>query len=209
MSSGRHASRDVVTAASGGCAARGSWRLLIGTGCRALVIRSFTHMWSRQTDPGGGSLDDPRGSRPLRAQVRGGRGLPGRVARRGPRAAALGLVAAGRSRPVRDRGCPRGGVARVLPPPGEIEERALALTGVEASKLGRDRLQGIALATRKAKEYGVDGARWRAEAKARAAEYGLGGPELDRLVSSRPRFAATAEADVVRKAAGRLSGPEG
>jgi conjugative relaxase-like TrwC/TraI family protein len=91
----------------------------------------------------------------------------------------------------------------------EIEERALALTGVEASKLGRDRLQGIALATRKAKEYGVDGARWRAEAKARAAEYGLGRRELDRLVSSRPRFAATSEADVVRKAAGRLSGPEG
>jgi conjugative relaxase-like TrwC/TraI family protein len=91
----------------------------------------------------------------------------------------------------------------------EIEERALALTGVEASKLGRERLQGIALATRKAKEYGVDGARWRAEAKARAAEYGLGRPELDRLVSSRPRFAAISEADVVRKATGRLSGPEG
>jgi conjugative relaxase-like TrwC/TraI family protein len=41
----------------------------------------------------------------------------------------------------------------------EIEERALELTGVAASRLSRERLQGIALATRKAKEYGVDGAR--------------------------------------------------
>ena len=56
----------------------------------------------------------------------------------------------------------------------EIEERARELTGVAASQLSRDRLQGIALATRKAKEYGVDGARWQQEARARAAEHGLG-----------------------------------
>lgn len=55
----------------------------------------------------------------------------------------------------------------------EIEERARELTGVAASQLSRDRLQGIALATRKAKEYGVDGARWQQEARARAAEHGL------------------------------------
>ncbi len=66
----------------------------------------------------------------------------------------------------------------------EIEERAFELTGVAASKLSRERLQGIALQTRKAKEYGVDGARWRQEACARAAEHGLGQRELKRLLSS-------------------------
>jgi conjugative relaxase-like TrwC/TraI family protein len=91
----------------------------------------------------------------------------------------------------------------------EIEERAFALTGVEASKLGRERLQGIALQTRKAKQYGVDGARWRQEAQARAAEHGLGRRALDRLVGSRARVVGTSEADVVRVAAERLSGPEG
>jgi len=48
----------------------------------------------------------------------------------------------------------------------EIEERARELTGVAASQLSRDRLQGIALATRKAKEYGVDAERWQQEAQA-------------------------------------------
>jgi len=91
----------------------------------------------------------------------------------------------------------------------EIEERALALTGVAASKLSRERLQGIALATRKAKEYGVDGARWRQEARARAAEHGLGQRELKGLAASQPQAARASEADVVRSAAERLSGPEG
>jgi hypothetical protein len=50
----------------------------------------------------------------------------------------------------------------------EIEERARELTGVAAAKLSRDRLQGIALATRKAKAYDVDGARWQQEARAQA-----------------------------------------
>ena len=90
----------------------------------------------------------------------------------------------------------------------EIEERALALTGVEASKLGRERLQGIALQTRRSKEYGVDGARWQEEAKARAAEHGLGARELKRLTSARASAAAS-EADVIRSAAERLSGPSG
>ena len=72
----------------------------------------------------------------------------------------------------------------------EIEERARELTGVAASQLSRDRLQGIALATRKAKEYGVDGARWQQEARARAAEHGLGFRRAGRLTASAPRPAA-------------------
>jgi conjugative relaxase-like TrwC/TraI family protein len=91
----------------------------------------------------------------------------------------------------------------------EIEERAFELTGVAASQLSRERLQGIALATRKAKQYGVDGARWRQEAAARAAEHGLGEREVDRLVTARPRAADHAEADVIRSATTRLSGPAG
>jgi hypothetical protein len=91
----------------------------------------------------------------------------------------------------------------------EIEARALELTGVEASKLSRSRLQGIALQTRKAKEYGVDGARWRQEARARAAEHGLGQPELSRLVRSRPRTVVAREPDLVQSAAERLSGQSG
>jgi conjugative relaxase-like TrwC/TraI family protein len=49
----------------------------------------------------------------------------------------------------------------------EIEARARELTGGAASMLSRERLQGIALSTRKAKEYSVDGARWQQEARAR------------------------------------------
>jgi conjugative relaxase-like TrwC/TraI family protein len=91
----------------------------------------------------------------------------------------------------------------------EIEERALELTGVAASRLSRERLQGIALATRKAKEYGVEGARWQQEARARAAEHGLGRRELAYLVAREPRAAGISEADVARAAAARLSGPDG
>jgi conjugative relaxase-like TrwC/TraI family protein len=91
----------------------------------------------------------------------------------------------------------------------EIEERARELTGVPASSLSRERLQGIALATRKAKVYGVDGARWQEEARARAAEHGLGQRELDRLRAALPRGVDRSEADVVRSAASRLSGPDG
>src|SRR2546421_82275 len=78
----------------------------------------------------------------------------------------------------------------------EIEERARELTGVAPGSLSRERLQGIALATRKAKVYGVDGARWQQEARARAAEHGLGSRELERLSLSSPRAAGVAEADV-------------
>jgi len=91
----------------------------------------------------------------------------------------------------------------------EIEQRAMELTGVAAAKLSRERLQGIALAIRKAKEYGVDGARCRQEAQARAAEHGLGQRELKQLAALPVRAAGRSEAEVVRSAAARLSGPEG
>ena len=91
----------------------------------------------------------------------------------------------------------------------EIEERARELTGVAASSLSRERLQGIALATRKAKEYVVDGARWQHEARARAAEHGLGNRELGQLQSPEAAAAGPTEADVAKQAAERLSGPAG
>jgi conjugative relaxase-like TrwC/TraI family protein len=91
----------------------------------------------------------------------------------------------------------------------EIEQRARELTGVGASGLSRERLQGIALATRRAKEYGVDGARWREEARARAGEHGFGRRELRRLARRRPSRIARSEADVVRTVVARLSGPNG
>jgi hypothetical protein len=91
----------------------------------------------------------------------------------------------------------------------EIEERARELTGVAAAELSRERLQGIALGTRKAKEYGVDGRRWQAEARARAAEQGLGRRELERLCGRSAVVADRPEADIVRSAVRRLSGPAG
>ncbi len=91
----------------------------------------------------------------------------------------------------------------------EIEERALELTGAPASGLSRERLEGIALATRRAKEYAVDGARWQEEARARAAEHGLGEQELVRLRAAIPAVAVRSEADVVRGLVDRLSGPNG
>jgi conjugative relaxase-like TrwC/TraI family protein len=91
----------------------------------------------------------------------------------------------------------------------EIEERARQITGVAASQLSRERLQGIALATRKAKEYGVDGPRWQQEARARAAEHGLDSSELRRLTALQRLDVDRSEAEVALSAADRLSGPEG
>jgi hypothetical protein len=88
----------------------------------------------------------------------------------------------------------------------EIEQRAFELTGAVASRLSRERLQGIALATRKVKEYGVDGARWRQEAIARAAEHGLGESDLKHLLRSPARTPGRSETDV---AVVRRSAPEG
>ncbi|HTX46008.1 MAG TPA: MobF family relaxase, partial [Solirubrobacteraceae bacterium] len=88
----------------------------------------------------------------------------------------------------------------------EIEERASELTGVGAHGLSRERMQGIALATRRAKTYGVDGPDWRESARARAAEHGFGASELARLTTTRP--VAAGEVDLGSVFA-RLSGPEG
>jgi conjugative relaxase-like TrwC/TraI family protein len=87
----------------------------------------------------------------------------------------------------------------------EIEQRAAELVG-PGVPLSRERMQGIALATRKAKTYGVDGATWREEAQARAAEHGIGEAELAAL-----RTRMVADPAVVDLAAvwARLSGSEG
>jgi conjugative relaxase-like TrwC/TraI family protein len=89
----------------------------------------------------------------------------------------------------------------------EIEERALELVGASAGQgLSRERMQGIALATRRAKTYGVDGGSWREEARARAAEHGLGHAELARLLERRPGPVADSDLGGVMV---RLSGAEG
>ncbi len=87
----------------------------------------------------------------------------------------------------------------------EIEQRALELTGV-ADGLSRERMEGIALATRRAKQYGVEGSTWREQARARAAEHGFGQAELAAL-QARP--AADVEPVDLARLAVRLSGPEG
>jgi conjugative relaxase-like TrwC/TraI family protein len=89
----------------------------------------------------------------------------------------------------------------------EIEERAAELVGVgAAAELSRERMQGVALATRKAKRYAIDGATWREEAQARAAEHGLGAATLGQLHARPPEEVATPD---LKKLAERLSGPEG
>ena len=87
----------------------------------------------------------------------------------------------------------------------EIEERATELVGAVAGDLSRERMQGIALATRKAKSYGIDGGTWREEAKARAAEHGLGERQLASLRARSASVTTGQEPGVVE----RLSGPLG
>lgn len=86
----------------------------------------------------------------------------------------------------------------------EIEERALELVG--AAELSRERMQGIALATRRAKLYGMNGSTWREQAQPRAAEHGFGRAELEAL---RTRDAAVRERPDLERAFSRLSGPDG
>jgi conjugative relaxase-like TrwC/TraI family protein len=89
----------------------------------------------------------------------------------------------------------------------EIMERAVELVGVGAAgELSRERMEGIALATRKAKSYGVDGGTWREQAQARAAEHGLGGSEL---ASLRDRAPANPGPPDLLTLAERLLGPGG
>jgi conjugative relaxase-like TrwC/TraI family protein len=90
----------------------------------------------------------------------------------------------------------------------EIEQRAAELVGADAAgSLSRERMQGIALATRRAKSNdSIDGEQWRADARARSAEHGFGPRDLARLRARRP-------ADSVRPSfqavTARLSGPDG
>jgi conjugative relaxase-like TrwC/TraI family protein len=89
----------------------------------------------------------------------------------------------------------------------EIEERAAELVGVAAGEpLSRERMQGIALATRRAKQYGINGGTWREEARARASEHGLGGRELEALKGGRRVRAMEPDPGQVSE---RLSGPLG
>jgi conjugative relaxase-like TrwC/TraI family protein len=88
----------------------------------------------------------------------------------------------------------------------EIEERAAELVGVGAGELSRERMEGIALATRRAKQYGINGATWREEARARASEHGLGSQELAALERRRWRKGTGSALGPVTQ---RLSGPLG
>lgn len=88
----------------------------------------------------------------------------------------------------------------------EIEERALELAGGVSGPISAERMQKIALETRRAKRYGVDGSTWRQQARARAAEHGLGQAELAEL---RGRLAATPLPLTESGVFERLSGPDG
>jgi len=88
----------------------------------------------------------------------------------------------------------------------EIEQRAVELVGVAAGELSRERMQAIALATRRAKTYSVEGSSWREQARARAAEHGLGHAELAELARRDPGDAPQPE---LARVAASLSGPEG
>jgi conjugative relaxase-like TrwC/TraI family protein len=67
----------------------------------------------------------------------------------------------------------------------EIEERAAELVGAgHVGSLSRERMQGIALATRRPKQHdAVHGQRWRDDARPRSAEHGFGPAELAALRS--------------------------
>jgi hypothetical protein len=119
----------------------------------------------------------------------------------------VAVVAAFRPRPLELDGVPEPVLRHFSQRRVEIEERAAELVGASAAaELSRERMQGIALATRKAKRYAVDGASWREEARARAAEHGLGVGELARL---RARATGTLAAPDMCEVAVRLSGTEG
>ncbi len=88
----------------------------------------------------------------------------------------------------------------------EIEERAFELAGAGSRELSRERMQTIALSTRRAKTYGVDGASWRDQARARAAEHGLGENEVAALSTRRPTAASAPD---LERETRRLSGSKG
>jgi AAA domain/TrwC relaxase len=88
----------------------------------------------------------------------------------------------------------------------EIEERAAELAGVAAGGLSRERMQGVALATRRPKDSRVAQAGWREQARARAAEHGFGKFEMADLVRRPERLSPELDLGVV---VSRLSGSSG
>jgi conjugative relaxase-like TrwC/TraI family protein len=90
----------------------------------------------------------------------------------------------------------------------EIEERAAELVGADAARsLSRERMQGIALATRRPKSHdSIDGEQWRADARARSAEHGFGPSDLAHLRARRPTDSVRPSFQAV---AARLTGPDG
>ncbi len=90
----------------------------------------------------------------------------------------------------------------------EIEERAAELVGADrVGALSRERMQGIALATRRTKDaVAVDGERWREDARARSAEHGFGPWELEAL-RRRPHVESARPS--IQPLTARLSGPDG
>ena len=121
----------------------------------------------------------------------------------------MGGLASGRSRVVRAR---RGARARCCVTSHSAGSRSKsAPSSLPVSRpleLSRERLQAIALATRRTKTYGVDGASWREQARARAAEHGLGANESSRRCH-RARSAPSPDAPDLERQMRRLSGPEG
>jgi hypothetical protein len=90
----------------------------------------------------------------------------------------------------------------------EIEERAAELAGATAGALSRERMQGIALATRQPKDDSHRGTDWRAAARARAAEDGLGAADRTALITQAPQAESLPERDPEQLHL-RLSGPTG
>ncbi len=88
----------------------------------------------------------------------------------------------------------------------EIEQRAAELVGPGGGRLSRERMQGVALATRRPKENGANGAGWREDARARSAEQGFGPDELRELCARPPTDPPRPN---LRAVVSRLSGPEG
>jgi hypothetical protein len=88
----------------------------------------------------------------------------------------------------------------------EIEERAAELAGVAAGGLLRERMQGVALATRRPKDSRVAQAGWREQARARAAEHGFGKFEMADLMRRPERSSPKLDLGVV---VSRLSGSSG
>jgi conjugative relaxase-like TrwC/TraI family protein len=105
-------------------------------------------------------------------------------------------------------GVPEGVLRHFSQRRAEIEERAAELVGADAAgSLSRERMQGIALATRRPKSHdGIDGEQWRADARARSAEHGFGPPDFAAL---RNRPAADPARPSFPAVAARLSGPDG